>query len=251
MTTAPFFESFPHFPPICSTSYLYFSVLDTGIGIAQADLSRLFQSFVQIDSSLNRQQSGTGLGLALIKQIIELHHGWVKVTSEIGKGSCFTVCLPYLDENGSVKNLNVSPAQAIGQADVGILAPSIPAKILLAEDNEANINTISSYLESRGYQVEIAKDGQQAIDMVKIDMVKKEIPALILMDIQMPGMDGLETIRQLRLEPALAKVPIVALTALSMVDDRDRCLEAGATDYMSKPVRLKQLTTLIQQLLQG
>lgn len=242
----PFFELPPHIPPTCSTSYLCFSVLDTGIGIAQADLGNLFQSFVQIDSSLNRQQSGTGLGLALIKQITELHHGWVTVTSEIDRGSCFTVCLPYLNENSSVEKIKVSSAQAIGQANVDILAPSPPAKILLAEDNEANINTISSYLESRGYQVEIAKDGQKAINMVK-----KELPDLILMDIQMPGLDGLETIRQLRLEPTLARIPIVALTALSMAEDRDRCLEAGATEYMSKPVRLKQLTTLIQQLLQG
>jgi CheY-like chemotaxis protein len=120
---------------------------------------------------------------------------------------------------------------------------SVPV-ILLAEDNEANIRTLSSYLEAKGYCVLLAKDGQEAIDLAKIHQ-----PDLILMDIQMPGIDGLEATRQIRLDPDLADIPIIALTALAMAGDRERCLEAGANNYLTKPVKLKQLATIIQQLL--
>lgn len=117
--------------------------------------------------------------------------------------------------------------------------------LLLAEDNEATIVTFSSYLGSRGYRLIVAKHGQAAIDLAI-----QYIPDLILMDVQMPGMDGLEAIRQLRAEERLSQIPIIAVTALAMPQDQDRCLEAGANEYLAKPVRLKQLAMLIQQLLE-
>ncbi|MEG4912557.1 response regulator, partial [Microcoleus sp. B13-B4] len=116
--------------------------------------------------------------------------------------------------------------------------------ILLAEDNEANITTISSYLKAKGYRILLAKNGEEAIALAK-----SENPNLILMDIQMPGMDGLEAMQQIRCDPNLVDLPIVALTALAMTGDRDRCLAAGANDYLTKPVKLKQLASTIQQLL--
>ena len=116
--------------------------------------------------------------------------------------------------------------------------------ILLAEDNEANIATFSSYLQAKGYQIVLATDGQQAIDLAKLHH-----PDLILMDIQMPVIDGMEAIKQIRLNPDLVDIPIIALTALAMAGDRDRCLAAGANEYISKPVKLKQLDLLIQNLL--
>ena len=118
--------------------------------------------------------------------------------------------------------------------------------ILIAEDNEANIVTVSSYLEAKDYRVVIAKNGVEAIAIAKA-----EHPDLILMDIQMPVMDGLEAIAQIRLDPDLANIPIIALTALTMEGDRDRCLEAGANEYLSKPIKLKSLDQMIQTWLNG
>ena len=136
-----------------------------------------------------------------------------------------------------------SPEQQVASEFYDSTATNSPL-ILLAEDNEANIMTISSYLEAKAYRVIIAKNGVEAIAIAKA-----EHPDLILMDIQMPVMDGLEAIAQIRLDPSLIEIPIVALTALAMEGDRDRCLAAGANEYISKPIRLKQLDLLMQKLL--
>jgi PAS domain S-box-containing protein len=221
---------------------LRIAVIDTGIGIAPEDINKLFQPFMQIDSALNRQYQGTGLGLALVKRIVELHRGQVGLTSEVGVGSCFTIKLPCGDFAPS------SPeAETPSWGEIEPSQPETRASplILLAEDNEANIMTVSSYLKAKGYRILLAQNGQDAIDFAK-----KHSPDLILMDIQMPGMDGLEAIKQIRLDPNLVDVPIIALTALAMTGDRDRCLAQGANDYLTKPVKLKQLATTIQRLLE-
>jgi CheY-like chemotaxis protein len=119
-----------------------------------------------------------------------------------------------------------------------------PYLILLAEDNETNIITMSSYLSAKGYQILCAKNGQEAIAMALSSQ-----PDLILMDVQMPVMDGLEAMRQMRQIPNLANTPIIALTALAMTGDRDRCIKAGANEYLTKPVKLRLLTQTIQNLL--
>nr|WP_275415848.1 response regulator [Leptolyngbya sp. CCY15150] len=116
--------------------------------------------------------------------------------------------------------------------------------ILLAEDNEANIRTIASYLRAKGYQLILARNGQEAIALAQ-----SECPNIILMDIQMPEMDGLEAMQTIRRYPQLTEVPIIALTSLAMEGDRDRCIAAGANDYLSKPVKLKQLLMAIQNQL--
>jgi PAS domain S-box-containing protein len=232
-------------PSSLEPPYLRFAVTDTGIGIPPTEQQRLFQPFVQVDSALNRQYEGTGLGLALVKRIVELHGGQVGLTSTIGIGSCFTVDLPY-GEAIPLPPAPSPPSAAAPEAPTPTKA-TIPASaplILLAEDNEANISTMVSYLEAKGYRVDIAHNGQEAIDRLQ-----QLTPDLILMDIQMPGMDGLEAIGQLRRIPQVAKVPVIALTSLAMPGDRDRCLAAGATEYLSKPVRLKQLVDLIQTLI--
>lgn len=128
-----------------------------------------------------------------------------------------------------------------------ILVPEVALThplILIAEDNQANIDTMSGYLESRGYDLILANNGQQAIDVALA-----QCPELIVMDIQMPGMDGLEAIRRLRDHQQFFYTPIIALTALAMTGDRETCLAAGANEYLTKPVKLKQLVTIIQQLL--
>ncbi|MBK1990824.1 PAS domain S-box protein [Sphaerospermopsis aphanizomenoides BCCUSP55] len=229
-----------------SPPFLCFSIVDTGIGIAEQDISKLFQTFSQINSSLNRQYEGTGLGLALVKRIVELHGGTVTVISEVGKGSCFTVRIPYRTSNLAVKlpvntisSNDCLPAQ-IDKSSSSVKSP----RILLAEDNQVNIYTILNYLEGRGYALILANNGKQAIDLVKT-----QSPDLIIMDIQMPEVDGLEAIRCIRDDLQLVDIPIIALTALAMPIDKEICLAAGANEYLTKPIQLKKLVATIEKLL--
>jgi len=223
-----------------STQWVRFSVIDTGIGIEAEGLKSLFQPFIQIDSALNRKYEGTGLGLALVKRIVELHGGYVSATSEIGVGSRFTIELPCPERKHqfSRKSVNILPftGTSIENADT-----NKSPLILLAEDNEANIVTMSSYLEAKGYRLIVARDGQQTLDLVR-----SQNPDLVLMDIQMPKVDGLDAIKWIRSNHS-TDLPIIAITALAMTGDRERCLEAGANDYLSKPIKLKQLAATIQQ----
>ncbi|WP_434684411.1 PAS domain S-box protein [Pseudanabaena minima] len=225
------------------THWVRLAVIDTGIGISSEDLKTLFQPFIQVDSALNRQYNGTGLGLALVKRIVELHGGQVNVTSEVGVGSCFEINLPFNESALPLpKRLSNSPSSSIFSLRNDNDDTYFPPLILLAEDNEANIMTISSYLQAKGYRVILAKNGRQAVNLVQ-----SEQPDLILMDIQMPEMDGLEAIKYIRNDKF--NIPIIALTALAMTGDREKCLAAGANDYLSKPIKLKQLATIIQQFL--
>ncbi len=229
--------------------YLQISISDAGIGIAPENIQKLFQPFIQIDSALNRQFEGTGLGLALVKRIVELHGGYVDLTSEVGVGSCFTILLPCLPlPNPQTKigsgNLPVKPLETkLSNTYTDIRQDLL---ILIVDDDEVNSMTVSSYLKAKNYRFLLAKDGKEAIALTKAHK-----PDLILMDIQMPVMDGLEATRQIRLDPNLVDIPIIALTALAMAGDRERCLESGANDYLVKPVKLKNLAKMIQTLLES
>jgi len=246
-----------------SAGVICFLVYDTGIGIAPEDLSRLFQPFQQLDAGLSRSHEGTGLGLALVRRLAELHGGSVTVESTYNKGSCFTITLPYhpppaqelpnpndflhtrLLGNGtasSVREIKDSPSPIVVNQILRYRQES--KRILLAEDNDINIIVIAEYLRAKGYYVIIARNGREAVDLAS-----KTPPDVILMDIQMPEMDGLEAIHYLRNMPDCATTPIIALTALAMPGDQELCLAAGANKYITKPVNLKELLALIQQLL--
>jgi PAS domain S-box-containing protein len=227
------------------SSWIEFKVTDTGIGISAANQAKLFQPFVQVDSSLNRQYTGTGLGLTLVKQIAELHGGTVQLQSEPQQGSCFTVTLPHTCLLGDQDTCSFSIMDSLtSHPHITNQKIAETSLILLAEDNEANISTFSSYLTAKGYNMVLAKNGQEAIDLTH-----SEHPNLILMDIQMPQVDGIQAITTIRRNPQLVGVPIIALTALAMEGDRERCLAAGANDYLAKPVQLKQLNQKIQEWL--
>jgi CheY-like chemotaxis protein/anti-sigma regulatory factor (Ser/Thr protein kinase) len=226
-------------------SAVHFIVRDTGIGISVADLERLFQPFTQLDSRLNRQHEGAGLGLALVQCLVTLHGGSITVESEVGQGSSFTIALPYrpVAPAAAITGVQAQPAPVASPR----LGPApAPARILLAEDNEVNLEVVYDYLRGMGYQVVIARTGREAIEQAVAIR-----PDVILMDIQMPEMDGLEAIRRLRAWPGFAATPIIALTALAMAGDRERCLAAGASEYLSKPVSLRGLDELLQRLLQA
>ena len=226
-------------------TYLRIAVRDTGIGISATDIPKLFQPFIQIDSSLNRQYVGTGLGLALVKRIVEMHGGKVGLTSEVGIGSCFMVDLPCNDSTLSSLVFASDPDTNTQQiCPPTQLEQLVQPLILLADDNEANVMTVACYLEAKGYRLVIAKNGLEAIALAR-----NHHPDLILMDIQMPVIDGLEAIKQIRLDPQSVNIPIIAMTALAMLGDREQCLAAGANDYLTKPVKLKQLVITIEQFL--
>ena len=224
---------------------IHFRVWDTGIGIHDEQASQLFKPFVQLDSKLSRQHVGTGLGLALVSRLSEMHGGSVTIESEVGKGSRFTISLPIGQKPEEIHDPFLSATPGDQSANIAsATAQKQSMCILLAEDNESNIELYSDYLAIKGFRVVVARNGQEAIDRTH------EIhPDIILMDIQMPRMDGLEAMKHIRAHTAFRELPIVALTALAMPGDRERCIEAGANEYMSKPVSLRGLLQTIQSLL--
>jgi PAS domain S-box-containing protein len=230
---------------------LRFCVWDTGIGIAPEDVARLFQPFVQLDSRLSRQYSGTGLGLSLVLRLVDLHGGSVGVESAVGKGSRFTVSLPWGGNNRVTRGESDRATEEEASPGVTVSSPH-PVTILLAEDNEAHIAATSAYLQAKGYRVILARHGHEAVQAAEV-----ERPDVIVMDIQMPGLDGMEAIRRIRDLPSPCEgegagvrvTPILALTALAIPGDRERCLAAGADEYMSKPVSLKCLAAAIEDSL--
>ena len=208
-------------------------VRDTGIGIAAADLARIFSPFTQVDGGLSRQRAGTGLGLALSRRIAALFGGAIEVESAPGTGSTFTLTIPREHALADAAEPEPAPAPAPAPA-----AP--PRRILLAEDNDINVLTLSAFLEEGGHRVLVAHDGEEAITLAAA-----ERPDLILMDLHMPRVDGLEATRRIRSDPALRSVPILALTAAAGIDDPRRCADAGLDGVLTKPITSARLNQTI------
>lgn len=204
-------------------------VKDTGIGIAPEALSKLFEDFVQVDSSTQRQYGGTGLGLAISKQLVEAMGGKIGVSSEAGVGSVFWFELPVAAEVASAEQAaNDEPRKS----SAGQLAVTTGRKVLVAEDNRLNLRLAVRVLETFGLRVDTAVDGESATRMVSENSYD-----LVLMDCLMPGMDGFEATRRIRQDEEASgeHLPIIALTANALPEDREACLAAGMDDFVSKP----------------
>jgi len=238
-------------------------VWDRGIGIAAEDIPRLFQPFVQLDARLARDYGGTGLGLALVKQIVHLHGGRMEVESRPGAGSAFTFVLPasarlpsaVASPSGAPPAPPSRPPFAVaspspapgGEADPAAHpGPSSGPLVLVVDDTPSNVVPLRDYLEKKGCRVAVAENGRSAIQDTS-----RLRPDLVLMDIQMPEMDGIEATRRIRslADPVLSRVPIIAVTALAMPADRARCLAAGVDDYVAKPYSPRELHALVMRRL--
>ncbi len=214
---------------------LHFAVRDTGIGISREQLSHIFEAFAQADASITRKFGGTGLGLSITRQLIRLLGGRLWVDSELGQGSCFHFSLPL---RHPTEVLEAAPALQSGQA-ASTQTPTATARILLVEDNPVNQKVALTLLKRRGYWTDVADNGEKALAFSGAEHY-----GLILMDMQMPVMDGIEATRRIRQRETanqLAHTPILAMTANAMQGDRERSLEAGMDDYLTKPINAAQL----------
>ncbi|MBV8906338.1 MAG: response regulator, partial [Acidobacteriia bacterium] len=225
----------PH--PSAGRAMLRFIVKDSGIGISPEALGRLFRSFTQADSSTTRKYGGTGLGLAISKRLVEMMGGTIGVESELGKGSTFWFTVDLAVAGGEVSNSADAPAAT--EPVVTIPSPQRHGRgrLLLAEDNLINQKVAMNLLARIGYTVDLAHNGQEVVEMVQ-----KRPYDLVLMDCQMPVMDGFEATKEIRkLGTAVSRIPIVAVTANALAGERDKCLAAGMDDYLAKPVSKEAL----------
>ncbi|MDR2488041.1 MAG: response regulator [Desulfovibrio sp.] len=219
---------------------LQFSVADTGIGIPKEAIERLFTSFQQVDSSTTRKYGGTGLGLSISQQLVRLMGGSdISVSSVEGEGATFAFILT-LGKTARVEETLREGAAVHGRGERQLAVAPLPesAKILVVEDNEINQEIIVALLKRHHVQVTAVSNGQEAVRAVEADVFD-----LVLMDLQMPVMDGLDAAKAIRTLPlpSANAVPIIALTANAMTDDRDRCLAVGMNDFLSKPIDVEQL----------
>lgn len=219
-----------------SSPYVYFSVEDSGIGIKEEDQKRLFMSFEQLDLRKNYAVKGTGLGLVICRNLVEMMNGSMKVVSEYGKGSCFCVTLPLILGNSS----NVAKTEEVDS----ILAKH-NVNVLVVDDNTINLKVANGMLKLHDILPDMAQSGMEALEMIK----EKEYD-LIFMDHMMPELDGIETTKRIRAyNTYYEKVPIVALTANAVVGTRELFLEAGLDDFLSKPIKAERLNQILAKWL--
>jgi signal transduction histidine kinase/CheY-like chemotaxis protein len=213
-------------------------VRDTGSGIPADKLPHIFDKFTQADSSITRKYGGTGLGLAISRQLAELQGGMIHAESEWGRGSAFTLVIP-MDVASPPENELASAAPA-EETD----HESSQARVLLVEDNLVNQKVVIAVLRKKGYHIDIANDGKQALALLEAASHPYNV---VLMDVQMPVMDGMEATRTLRRDRRWEKLPVIAMTAHAMNGDKEKCLEAGMNAYIAKPVQPAHLISMIEK----
>ena len=237
-------------PVNASTPYFCLEVKDSGIGIPEDRWHLLFRPFQQVDSSLTKRHEGTGLGLALTKRLAELHGGTVSFQSVCDLGSLFRVWLPLTEMRQELGTFAVCDLDSKLVPASAIALPIGSKRILVVEDQPFNQMLISEVMELEGYGVEILADGKGMVDRILAASTAPELlPDLILMDIQLPDVDGFELMRRVKADPVWESVPMIAVTAMAMPGDRERCLEAGASGYLSKPLDLNLTIATIRSFL--
>jgi signal transduction histidine kinase/ligand-binding sensor domain-containing protein/ActR/RegA family two-component response regulator len=214
---------------------LSFSVQDTGLGIASSNIPTLFDPFVQADSSTTRRYGGSGLGLSIVRRFVEAMNGSIAVESEPGRGSIFRVQIPLEIASAPPESADSEP-------------PTAPAlvsglRVMIAEDNSVNQLLFRKMLIRLGCEVRVANDGRQALEILRTEPID-----IVLMDCQMPELDGYETTREIRSwKGHFAQLPVIALTASAMEEDRQRCFAAGMNDFLSKPLILAHLEAALSR----
>jgi signal transduction histidine kinase/ActR/RegA family two-component response regulator len=199
-----------------------FAVVDTGVGIAEADLTRIFEAFTQVDGSVTRRFGGTGLGLAISSELVRLMGGRLEVVSTPPRGSTFSFALDF----------GIPAAATVPLDQASAVRPVRPLSVLLAEDGEVNQLVVKWILERAGHHVTVVETGRAAVDAVT-----RAHYDIVFMDLQMPDMDGLEATARIReAETFGRRVPVIAVTAHAMEGDRERCLHAGMNGFLSKPI---------------
>jgi CheY-like chemotaxis protein len=200
---------------------LVVTVKDSGIGIPKEQQHKIFGAFYQVQSASNREYPGTGLGLALTKKLVEMHGGTIEFDSETGEGTTFTVEMP------------LKPG------------PSKRNRVLVVEDNPSNLDLARMVLEGNGFAVDTASNGTEGLEKARHLQ-----PDLILMDMQLPGVDGLAVTRQLKADPTTAKIKVVALTANALKGSEEQALAAGCSGYIAKPIELKKFMLQVTNFLE-
>lgn len=232
--------------------WLTLTVRDTGAGIAPGKLEDIFEDFTQADGSVSRRYGGTGLGLAITRRLVRMYGGTINVESRVGEGSTFRVEIPIARPAPAATQVSEPATGALAQPpdesahDAGTVAATGAPCVLVAEDNLVNQRVVSAILTKHGYRVLLAANGREALAL----MNRHRVDAVV-MDVQMPEIDGITATRLIRENPEWASIPVIALTAHAMQGDREKCLDAGMTDYLPKPVTPKAVVECLRRQLRS
>ncbi len=236
-------------PNTVASDWATFEVSDTGIGIAEADLPTVWEEFQQIDGSLSRRYEGTGLGLAIVRRLVELLGGEITATSVVGQGSTFTLSIPARLSH-TAETMEISPTPALAAEQPAAERPSVERfrqaskpVVLIVDDDPEVIYILEKYLYDDGYEIEVARTGDEAITKARTLR-----PFAMTLDVMLPGRDGWDVIQTLKADPATSDIPIIML---SMLDNRQLGYSLGASDYLVKPVARHDLLARLQRLRNG
>lgn len=219
--------------------HLRFEVEDSGVGMDAHEIEEIFDPFKQVEAG--KAAGGTGLGLAICRKLLHHMEGTIDVMSKKGEGSTFRVTIPL--EEVDVGDLNAADFHDAGQSE-GVLAPGQDCRILVADDRDTNRHILEQMLGEVGFKVSLADDGDTALDLLRSEKID-----LVLLDVRMPRLNGIETVRQIRQDPKLRELPVIAVTASVFPEFREKAIESGFNDFLGKPFRASELMQLLQSLL--